>query len=483
MLQREYRNSTARQNYPAQPLASAGLTDAERNLAKLCRATFLSTWSYPNVHRAEQRPGGGVIAKEVCDLLVVFEDHVVIFSDKDCVFPASGDVDKDWSRWYRRAIEKSAQQLYGAERVIRARETLYLDASLTAEIPLALPESSVLKVHRVLVAHGACDRCRVALGGSGTLMIVPQIIGDAHLTPRSNGGTPFAVGQINPAKGYVHVLDDAALVLLLRTLDTAADLIAYLSKKEALITSGRLGFAAGEEALLGWYSSDIGTDGEHDFVAPAGAPVNAPIAVDESRWHRFATSPEAARKLEADQVSYLWDHTIELFAHHFRQGTADHLTDTNPESHASILRFFACENRTRRRMLARAIVEMLETTKPDMRRLRVLKPSRPGDPHWVLLLLPFPKGVAYRDYRDARRGYLEACCMVTKLMHPDAQDIVGFATETARGAEGSEDAIYLDAREWSEEMANQARQLQRDLGILVAPTMMEGTEYELPPPR
>jgi hypothetical protein len=73
--------------------------------------------------------------------------------------------------------------------------------------------------------------------------------------------------------------------------------------------------------------------------------------------------------------------------------------------------------------------------------------------------------------------------MVTKLMHPDAQDIVGFATETARGAEGSEDAIYLDAREWSEEMANQARQLQRDLGILVAPTMMEGTEYELPPPR
>jgi hypothetical protein len=182
-------------------------------------------------------------------------------------------------------------------------------------------------------------------------------------------------------------------------------------------------------------------------------------------------------------VSYLWDHTIELFAHHFRQGTADHLTDTNPESHASILRFFARENRTRRRMLARAIVEMLETTKPDMRRLRVLKPSRPGDPHWVLLLLPFPKGVAYRDYRDARRGYLEACCMVTKLMHPDAQDIVGFATETARGAEGSEDAIYLDAREWSEEMANQARQLQRDLGILVAPTMMEGTEYELPPPR
>ena len=83
---------------PPSPWPSAGLTDAERNLAKLCRATFLSTWSYPNVQRAEAQRNGGVIAKEVCDLLVVFEEHVVIFSDKDCVFPASGDVDKDWSR-------------------------------------------------------------------------------------------------------------------------------------------------------------------------------------------------------------------------------------------------------------------------------------------------------------------------------------------------------------------------------------------------
>ena len=31
---------------------------------------------------------------------------------------ASGDVDKDWPRWYRRAIEKSAQQLYAAERAL-----------------------------------------------------------------------------------------------------------------------------------------------------------------------------------------------------------------------------------------------------------------------------------------------------------------------------------------------------------------------------
>ena len=63
------------------------------------------------------------------------------------VSPASGDADKDWSRWYRRSIEKSAQQLCGAKRVVRSRETLYVNASLKARFPLTLllRRSSVLR--------------------------------------------------------------------------------------------------------------------------------------------------------------------------------------------------------------------------------------------------------------------------------------------------------------------------------------------------
>jgi len=156
--------------------------------------------------------------------------------------------------------------------VIRARTALFLDSALKTPIPLPLPDLAAMKVHRVLVAHGACARCRAALGGSGTLMIKPDIVGPAHITPQARGGSPFAVGQVNPAKGYIHVLDDAALVLLLRTLDTAADLIAYLSKKEILVTSGRLGFAAGEEALLGWYLATF-----HSYKYAGCTPCNSSL--------------------------------------------------------------------------------------------------------------------------------------------------------------------------------------------------------------
>ena len=60
-----------------------GATLAEEYLGRLCGRTFLSLWSYLGVHRDKGIKNGGD-GKEVCDLLVVFDNHIIIFSDKDC---------------------------------------------------------------------------------------------------------------------------------------------------------------------------------------------------------------------------------------------------------------------------------------------------------------------------------------------------------------------------------------------------------------
>jgi hypothetical protein len=65
---------------------AAGITQAERYLHDLCNQSFLSLWSYPGVFRDQGQRNGGD-GKEVCDLLVVFGDDIIIFSDKDCAFP------------------------------------------------------------------------------------------------------------------------------------------------------------------------------------------------------------------------------------------------------------------------------------------------------------------------------------------------------------------------------------------------------------
>lgn len=90
-----------------------GVTPSERYLNRLCEQTFLSLWSYPGIYRKQKVKANGH-GKELCDMLVIFDDHVLIFSDKHCAFPVTGDLELDWKRWYKRAIRKSADQAWGS---------------------------------------------------------------------------------------------------------------------------------------------------------------------------------------------------------------------------------------------------------------------------------------------------------------------------------------------------------------------------------
>jgi hypothetical protein len=69
---------------------------------------------------------------------------------------------------------------------------------------------------------------------------------------------------------------------------------------------------------------------------------------------------------------------------------------------------------------------------------------------------------------------------VTKLVFPEAMDIVGFATETSRGQDRSEDALYFDARRWTEEDEAHAKELQQKLSILTNARMGRTSEKEYP---
>src|ERR1035441_107367 len=107
-------------------LKSVAQTESERYLGDLCARTFLSLWSYPSVHRDQMGPGKE--GKEVCDLLVVCGRHVIIFSDKHCRFDENGGIERSWSRWFRKTVKRSADQVWGAERWIRNfPERLFLD--------------------------------------------------------------------------------------------------------------------------------------------------------------------------------------------------------------------------------------------------------------------------------------------------------------------------------------------------------------------
>lgn len=442
-----------------------GITESERYLRKLCDRTFLSLWSYPNVYRDQRGPSKGD-GKELCDLLVVFENHVIIFSDKDCAFPNSGDLTKDWSRWFRRAVIKSADQVWGAERWIKVHpDRLFVDRACEQKFPINLPDPEKAVFHRIVVAHDSSDRCRQEFGGgSGSLMLDSTITGTAHYEPNPRGITPFAVGDLDPDRGYVHVLDDTTLDILMSTLDTITDFVQYLARKADFMRSGRGIFAAGEEDLLAFYLSDIDENEQHTFAV---SPDITGVLFEEGRWEDFKHSPQRKAQLQADEVSYVWDELIEQFNKHIISGTQYYTSHVGVDSSERSIRWLAREGRTRRRMLAMALLGVVNQELPeDGRASRVFLPSRPGDPYYVFLLVWRPKDVSYDEYREVRLRLLQEYCMVLKTIYPDAEDIVGIGTEDRTAVSRSEDVLYLDARDWNEEQQSEALESQKKFDIL-----------------
>ncbi|MGO8948992.1 MAG: SEC-C domain-containing protein [Ktedonobacterales bacterium] len=457
-----------------------GVTPAERYLQQLCDHSFLSLWSYAGVHRDQGRVGGKGDGRELCDLLVVFGDHILLFSDKYCEYPNTENAETNWKRWYKKAVRKSADQLWGAESHILAHpNTLYLDPACSQPFPIPLPDKTRARVHRIAVAHGAAQQCRAHFGSaSASLTIDTSVVGDADL---------FTIGQVDTDRGYVHVFDDETLDIIMDALDSITDFVQYLTRKECLLTSGRRILVPGEENLLAFYLQNVNEQGEHDFVLPNGKQFNDydSISLPEGLWEDFCADPQRMAQIAANEVSYAWDALIEVFGKHAWAGTQYYTTKPGIEHSERILRFLAQETRFRRRLLARALIEVIEQTpipKTGFAKLSRIIPPLTNDLYYVFLAMSRPSIASHEDYREFRREYLSAHCLVTKLLYPNAQDIVGIATEPGghQDDQSSEDALYFDGRLWDDDMRVEAERLQREVGILTNVSESHRIERDYP---
>lgn len=462
--------------------ASAGATPSERYLARLARRSFLSLWSYSNLYTDEGRRNSKGQGKELCDLLVVFGRHVLVFSDKHCEFPGGPDLQISWARWYRRAIEKSVRQVLGARNwIARFPARVYLDPGCERRFPLQLPRAESARFHLFAVTRGSYEAChaRFAEASTGSLMIDTSVVGDEHHS------RPFTVGRVLPNGPYVHVLDELTLEVLLNELDTIKDLVEYLQRKEELLTHPtRSVMATGEEQLVSLYLKKLGSDGHHSF-GEFPDDVDG-VYIEEGHWEDFVQNPQYIAKKKADEISYAWDRLIE---HLTSLGEAG-LTREGPRDMAVMepaLRVLASEPRLARRQLADQLIEALsKEVPPGSRFLRVGYSKQSTDTAYVFLVLPQPPFVkTYDEYREGRKAILLAACRVAKLRMPRAERIVGIASEPLGTQGASEDLVLLefDGDTWGPEQEVEARRLQQEGQILLDERVeyYEQHETEYPP--
>jgi hypothetical protein len=343
----------------------SGVNSSEEFVGWLCGGTFLRMWTHPN----PQRPN----RKELCDVLVVFGQEVLIVSVKDCAIKTTGNDELDVERWLRKAVHKSVKQLYVArQRLIRMPAVL--DSSGREQVEV--PDPAGARIHLVAVALGGDER--------------------VALSSRDFG------------KGYVHVWDVDTARRLISELDTAGDLIDLMTAVEALTSRCALMIEGGEEDLLAWYLKE-----QRSFPADVNFMV-----LQSGVWEDYDSRPEVKRKREANEISYTWDHLIDLVAEHWTSAPGVSREDYLKTEY--VLRLMAAERRLQRRVLGEAFVGLLRAV---VRGEAISRLVFGGNQVYVFHWMPF------RTVEDIRRNELLARCLVARRRYPDAAKIIGVGTD------------------------------------------------------
>jgi hypothetical protein len=262
----------------------------------------------------------------------------------------------------------------------------------------------------------------------------------------AGGKAPIAYGDFG--KGFVHVLDEASVDLVLGELDTITDFTDYLRAKESLIASGTIPLLVQEEDLLAIYIHAGRT-------FPAGY---AAFAVQPGAWSELVLKPEWQERKKADRVSYLWDDMIEIIARDVRTDPSRGPEDL--ENLERAMRVMAFETRFARRALGQSLLEFFALNRAKLVRARAsVSLSGTG---YVFLGRDAGQDPEMRKFRQAE---LAARCWVVRDTLSKGDTVVGLATEQDTSKGSSIDAVYLKVVDWSESHASEAAKLREEWGL------------------
>lgn len=446
-------------------IKESGITASERYLAQLADKIFLGLWSYPNVYTNEGYNNNNE-GKELCDLLVTFDNKVIIFSDKDISFDENIDIKISWKRWLKKSVIKSAIQLYGAESWIRNHsERLFLDKKCSHNFPIQIPLDNI-EMYLIAVTKNSYKPAenyfsQFAKGSSGTLMQIYPLSQDEMLE------LPFVISDINPSKTFVHVLDEKTLDLLLTKLDTINDFTEYLKVKERAIRDGYLLQIAGEEELLAFYLRHPNKTTLGDIPRYAGEYEGHPIVITEGIWDEYNSSQLNTIFESHRKKSMLWDGLISNFSKHILSAKVGLGSELPFEIHKRAVNYLASENRVSRGYLCESFEDKLKTVPHNLRSARLAFSPLYKDRLYVFLFFPRNSGINDDEYRLSRKNCMEAYSLVAKYQNPEAMHVIVLATETKDSKNRTEDiySVYYD-EPLSVDEKNDAKNIMKEHNIL-----------------
>jgi SEC-C motif len=399
----------------------------------------LKPWSYANPFKAD--------GKELCDLIVVFENNIFLFFDRQSrKFDRGGDVLLTWERWKKEAVTKQIRTAAGAKRyVMNHRDQIYLDANAKIPLPLHIPAGE-LRIYKIIVAHGAKEACEQFSSSN-----IYGSLGISYEAEPSGHSHPFIVPleRSDPA----HLLDSHNLELILSELDTLFDFQAYLTAKESAIERYKFLSYCGEEDLLAHYFLNF-DDASKTYIIGVKDDGYDGLMIAEGEWRDFVELGPYRRRKADNRISYQWDRLIQKTGENALKGVLGGNSDVFRGK--SAIHEMAKEPRLSRRMLCQtmaiAIKNFPDNAKGIVRNLSFMPSFFPGIGYVFLQFFHENPGDYDTEYRPTRRRLLEFACGAAKLKWPHLTKVIGIGIDAPKySPKNSEDFILLNCENWTEE--------------------------------
>lgn len=261
---------------------------AEEYVYKLAKKSFFEDWCYIN----PKFPDG----KELCDVLVVFGDTLIIWQIKDLKLK-NGKYDLG-------DVEKNLRQLCGAKRkLFGLKQPIELENARAGK-----EKFDTNKIKKVYLISG--------------------LVGE--------GEDYFSFAEFQK-ENHIHTFTREFTELVLRELDTIEDFIGYIQEKEKLLSlDSQITLLGGEKDLLAHYLMN-----QRNFGKLMKANL---LMIDEGCWEELQKRPEYIAKKVEDEISYFWDDMINR-------------THTCGKGYETIARELARPNRFERRYLSKAFLD------------------------------------------------------------------------------------------------------------------------------
>lgn len=300
--------------------------------------SFLKYWCYPSP-RDEYGD-----KKEICDLLIIFDTRVIIISVKNYEFK------ENYSRYFRRTLDKAVSQIYRAERKLFSKERdVFLqhpDKSLEK-----FPKDKIEKVYRIIVNLG-------------------------------EGVKFYPFNKETKDEKYIALFDRKAFQTIVSELDTIPDFIQYLEKREQLFSDKSVIILPGDEedfpiettTQFFEYSKDkfnpqerqsiLLSGTEHDLLAHylknekdfpeliKSTDYNGMYLQLDGTWEDFISRNQVIQKKQNDKNSYFIDELVKR----------EVLINKNPQSE-EIAKALLSFDRFDRRIISNKFLQFYDTYK------------------------------------------------------------------------------------------------------------------------